>query len=166
MFLQFMQRCTSLEAGNVELAKITVNWLTSEENVRTNQKFIFPECQEVERSAAYELLLSKFIVHDILHKRLKLGACKMQLLQMFNQADFIWLLLEDFIPWSLWLPYIIPLYFFLWGNIKDRVYQTPVFYIFVLKERVQLKILTVTFQMLNTWREIQYRLGFHYSFVA
>ena len=52
-----------------------------------------------------------------------------------------------------------PLYFFLWGYIKDKGFSTPVPDI-NLKARITDASATITEDMLleNTWREIDYRL--------
>jgi hypothetical protein len=52
----------------------------------------------------------------------------------------------------------MPLDFFLWGYVKDIVYKTPVTSLDEMKLRIVAAIETVTPQMENTWREIEYRL--------
>ena len=55
------------------------------------------------------------------------------------------------------LPDITPLDFFLWGDVKGKVFSTPVPNITNLKARIT--DATITEEMLeNTWREIDYRL--------
>jgi len=52
-----------------------------------------------------------------------------------------------------------PLDFFLWRNVKDKVFSTPVPDITNLKARITDAFATVTEDMLEyTWREIDYRL--------
>ena len=62
-------------------------------------------------------------------------------------------------PWPPRSPDIIPLDFFLWGYVKDRVYRTPVRDVETLQSRIIEVLATVNEEMLeNTWREIEYRL--------
>ena len=62
-------------------------------------------------------------------------------------------------PWLPRSPDIIPLDFFLWGYVKDKVFLTPVPDITNLKEGITDALATITEDMLdNTWREIDYRL--------
>ena len=57
---------------------------------------------------------------------------------------------------SLSRPY--PLDFFLWGYVKDRVYQTPVNNLATLPRQIVEVIETVDIDMLQrVWREIEYR---------
>jgi hypothetical protein len=51
----------------------------------------------------------------------------------------------------------MPLDFFLWGYVKDIVYKTPVTFLDELKLRIVAAIKTVTPQMLENRREIEYR---------
>lgn len=63
------------------------------------------------------------------------------------------------IPWPPRSPDLTPLDFFLWGFVKNIVYQTPVPSLDELKRRIVTAIQNVTPQMLeNTWREIEFRL--------
>jgi len=65
-------------------------------------------------------------------------------------------------PWPLRSPDITPppFDFFLWGNVKDRVFSTPVPDITNLKARITDAFATITEDMLeNTCREIDYRLN-------
>ena len=62
-------------------------------------------------------------------------------------------------PWPPRSPDITPLYFSLWGYVKDKVFSTPVPDITNLKARITDAFATITEDMLgNTWREIDYRL--------
>ena len=62
-------------------------------------------------------------------------------------------------PWPPRSPDIIPLDFFLWGYVKDRVYRKPVRDVETLQSRIIEILATVNEEMLeNTWREIEYRL--------
>ena len=62
-------------------------------------------------------------------------------------------------PWPPRSPDIIPLNFFLWRYVKDKVFSTPVPDITNLKARLTDGIATITEDMLeNTRREIDYRL--------
>ena len=63
------------------------------------------------------------------------------------------------IPWPPRSPDITPLYFFLWGYLKDIVYRTPANGIDVLKRRITQAFSTITGDILQrTWLEIDYRL--------
>jgi hypothetical protein len=56
-------------------------------------------------------------------------------------------------------PSPVPLDFFLWGYIKDLVYQTKVQDVAELHHQITAACETVTPVMLqNTWREVEYRL--------
>lgn len=56
-------------------------------------------------------------------------------------------------------PDLTPLDFFLWGFVKDRVYQTPVADLADLRRRIVEVIALVTPEMLSrVWQEIEYRL--------
>ena len=49
--------------------------------------------------------------------------------------------------------------FFLWGHVKDRVYQTPVQDLVTLRERIVEAIQAVDVDMLQrVWMEMEYRL--------
>ena len=62
-------------------------------------------------------------------------------------------------PWPPRSPDITPLYVFLWGYVKDKVFSTPVPDITNLKARITDAFATITEDMLeNTWRETDYRL--------
>ena len=64
-------------------------------------------------------------------------------------------------PWPPRWPDITPppLDFFLWGNVKDKLFSTPVRNITNLKARITDAFATITEDMLeNTWRETDYRL--------
>jgi len=62
-------------------------------------------------------------------------------------------------PWPPRSPDITPLNFFLWGYVKDKVFSTPVPDIANLKARITDAFATITEDTLvNTWREIDYRL--------
>ena len=62
-------------------------------------------------------------------------------------------------PWPPRSPDITPLDFFLWRDVKDKVFSTPVPDITNLKARITDAFDTVTEDVLeNTWREIDYRL--------
>jgi hypothetical protein len=52
-------------------------------------------------------------------------------------------------PWSLRLPDIVPLDFFLWGYVKGIIYKTPVTSLDELKLRIFAAIETLTSQMLE-----------------
>jgi len=63
------------------------------------------------------------------------------------------------IPWPPRSPDITLLDFFLWGNIKEKVFSTPASDIINLKARITDAFATITEDMLeNTWREIDCRL--------
>ena len=65
------------------------------------------------------------------------------------------------IPWPARSPDLTPLDFFLWGCVKDQVYNTPVGNIEDLKERIRNAVASVNRNMLkNTWRELRRRLEF------
>ena len=50
----------------------------------------------------------------------------------------------------------MPLDFFLWGYVKNRVYATPVRDIDHLIEKIRAEVGSVTFLMLaNTWKELK-----------
>jgi hypothetical protein len=52
----------------------------------------------------------------------------------------------------------LPLWTFLWGYVKDKVYSTPVPDIDTLKARIRDPLAAVTEEMLEkTWRETEYR---------
>ena len=54
---------------------------------------------------------------------------------------------------------ITPLDFFLWGYVKDRVYQTPVQDLVTLRERIVQAIQAIDVDMLQrVWMEMEYRL--------
>ena len=54
---------------------------------------------------------------------------------------------------------ITPLNFFLWGYVKDIVYQTKVQDMTDLKQKISNSIATIDEAMLQrTWQEIEYRL--------
>ena len=54
---------------------------------------------------------------------------------------------------------ITPLNFFLWGYVKDIVYQTKVQDMTDLKQKISNSITTIDEAMLQrTWQEIEYRL--------
>jgi hypothetical protein len=56
-------------------------------------------------------------------------------------------------------PDITPINFFLWGNVNDRVYATPIRDVAELRRKTTYVIRTITSDMLNkTWTEIEYRL--------
>ena len=70
-----------------------------------------------------------------------------------------WIGRDGPIPWPPRSPDITPLNFFLWGYVKDIVYQTKVRDINDLQHRIIEAIDTVTVDMLaRTWQEIEYRL--------
>ena len=70
-----------------------------------------------------------------------------------------WVGRDGLTPWPPRSPDIIPLDFFLWGYVKDKVFSTPVPDITNLKARITDAFATVTEDMLeNTWRETDYRL--------
>ncbi|KAJ4428119.1 hypothetical protein ANN_24133 [Periplaneta americana] len=63
------------------------------------------------------------------------------------------------IAWPPRSPDLTPLDFFLWGFVKDRVYNTRVDNLQVLRQRFIDTVRSVTPQILhNAWREIEYRL--------
>ena len=63
------------------------------------------------------------------------------------------------INWPPRSPDITPLDFFLWGYVKDQVYQTPVNDIAALRRRITDVITSIPHEMLtNTWVELDYRL--------
>lgn len=63
------------------------------------------------------------------------------------------------ITWPPRSPDITPLDFFLWGYVKDRVYQTPVQDLVTLRERIVEAIQAVDVDMLQrVWMEMEYRL--------
>jgi hypothetical protein len=63
------------------------------------------------------------------------------------------------IAWSPRSPDLTPLDFFIWGYIKDLVYQTKVEDVAELCRRIAAACETITPVMLqNTWREVEYRL--------
>jgi hypothetical protein len=62
-------------------------------------------------------------------------------------------------PWPPRSLDIIPIDFFLWGYVKDKMFSTPVADITNLKARITDAFVTITEDMLqNKWREIDYRL--------
>jgi len=62
-------------------------------------------------------------------------------------------------PWPPRSPDITPLDFFLWRNIKDKVFSTPVPDTANRKARITDAFVTMTEDMLeNTWRETDYLL--------
>jgi hypothetical protein len=70
----------------------------------------------------------------------------------------VWIGRRGLIAWPLRSPYLTPLDFFLWGYIKDLVYQTKVRDVAKLRDRITAACETVTPVMLqNTWREVEYR---------
>jgi len=70
-----------------------------------------------------------------------------------------WIGRDGPIPWPPRSPDITPLDFFLWGYVKDIVYQTKVRDIADLKQRIRNAIATIDGPMLQrTWQEIEYRL--------
>ena len=63
------------------------------------------------------------------------------------------------ITWPPRSPDITPLDFFLWGYVKDRVYQTPVQDLVTLRERIVEAIQAIDVDMLQrVWMEMEYRL--------
>ena len=57
--------------------------------------------------------------------------------------------------WPARSPDLIPLDFFFWGYVKDRVYKTAVNDIEHLKEKIQKAVRSVTADMIAaTWREL------------
>ncbi|XP_029653233.1 uncharacterized protein LOC115226371 [Octopus sinensis] len=63
------------------------------------------------------------------------------------------------IPWPPHSPDITPLDFFLWGYVKDIMYQTKIWDIADLKQRIRNAITTVDEAILQrTWQEIEYCL--------
>ena len=64
--------------------------------------------------------------------------------------------------WRAWPPRspdLTPLDFFLWGYVKDRVYQVKIKDLTHLKARVTEVIKSITLDMIaNVWREVEYRL--------
>ena len=70
-----------------------------------------------------------------------------------------WIGKDGAIPWPPHSPDITPLDFFLWGYVKDIVYQTKVRDMTDLKQRISNAIATIDEAMLQrTWQEIEYRL--------
>ena len=70
-----------------------------------------------------------------------------------------WIGKDGAIPWPPLSPDITPLDFFLWGYVKDIVYQTKVRDMTDLKQRISNAIATIDEAMLQrTWQEIEYRL--------
>jgi len=70
-----------------------------------------------------------------------------------------WIGKDGPIPWPPRSPDIIPLDFFLWGYVKDKVFSTPVPHITNLKARITDDFVTITEHMLgNKWRETDCRL--------
>ena len=70
-----------------------------------------------------------------------------------------WIGHDGIIPWLPHSSDITPLNFFLWGYVKDIVYQTKVRDINDLQHQIIEGIDTVTVDMLaRTWQEIEYRL--------
>ncbi|PSN30743.1 hypothetical protein C0J52_21647 [Blattella germanica] len=89
------------------------------------------------RRGSHQLQIPKSTVHDILHKRLKLRAYKLQLLHHIQPNDRR--LRENFA----------------FGLLR----LNPIQNLLQLKQRIRLAVNSITPQMLqNTWREIQYRL--------
>ena len=65
------------------------------------------------------------------------------------------------IAWPARSPYVTPLYFFLWGCVKDQVFKTPVFELDELKQGIRDAVKKVNINMLrNTLRELRTRLEF------
>lgn len=63
------------------------------------------------------------------------------------------------LSWPPRSPDITPLDFFLWGYVKDRVYNTAVPNLRILKDRIKDAIATVSNEMLSSvWQEVEYRL--------
>jgi len=61
-------------------------------------------------------------------------------------------------PWPPRSPDITPLYFFLWGYVKDKLFSTQIPDITNLLARITDAFATITEDMLeNTWRETDYR---------
>ncbi|PSN31536.1 hypothetical protein C0J52_26409, partial [Blattella germanica] len=70
-----------------------------------------------------------------------------------------WIVRGDLTSWPPRSPDLIPLDFFLWGFVKNRVYQTPVADLADLRRRIVEVIALVTPEMLSrVWQEIEYRL--------
>ena len=71
----------------------------------------------------------------------------------------LWIERDGPISWPPRSSNITPLDFFLWGYVKDIVYQTKVQDITNLKQRISNAIATIDKAMLQqTWQEIKYRL--------
>jgi len=63
-----------------------------------------------------------------------------------------WIVRDVLTPWPPRLPDITPLDFFLWGNVKDKVFLTPVPDITYMKARITDTFATITEDTLeNTW---------------
>jgi len=63
------------------------------------------------------------------------------------------------IPWQPQCPDLSPLYFFLWGYIKNIVFAEKIRNIQHLQDRITSAIETVTRDMIKkTWQEIEFRL--------
>jgi hypothetical protein len=63
------------------------------------------------------------------------------------------------IVWSLRLPNLTPLDFFLWGYVKNILYQFKISDLQHLKDRIRNAVATVTPNTRQeTWKEVEYRL--------
>jgi len=70
-----------------------------------------------------------------------------------------WIARDGPTPWPPRSPDITRFKFFLWGNVKDRVFLTSVADVTNLKARITDAFATINKSVLeNTWREIDYQL--------
>jgi hypothetical protein len=69
-----------------------------------------------------------------------------------------WIGRGSFLAWPSRSPDLTPLDFFLWGYVKNIVYQEKIADLRTLRHHITEAVATVTEVMLvNTWREIEYR---------
>ena len=184
--LQFVDGTKNfMETGSVLDAVRSWRPRTSAENIeRVRQAFSRSPIKSI-RTAARELELLPTTVHKVLHKRLRLYAYKVQMLQRLQPNDkpkrkefadnMLQRISEDkeflkricfsdettfHVSWPPRSPDITLLEFFLWVYVKDIVYQTKVRDITDLKQRISNAIATDGEAMLQrTWQEIEYRLN-------
>ncbi|GBM72564.1 hypothetical protein AVEN_81835-1 [Araneus ventricosus] len=79
-----------------------------------------------------------------------LSRCTRPIRELLDSVPEYWIGREGQLPWAPRSPDITPLDFFLWGFVKDIVYQTCVTDTLVSKEWMQLPILTAVPQILKS----------------
>jgi hypothetical protein len=156
-----------LETGSVAKRHDGGRAPTSEEHVQRIADAFARSPKKSVRTASRELALPKFTVHDVLHKRLKLCAYKLQLLHEVKpddkpkRATFAAHILQRMEIDNILANVLFSdeATFHLWEYVKNIVYATKVTSVEQLCERICGAIETDTPQMLQaTWREIEYRL--------